>query len=92
MPDITIAVKGVKKILKGLNPSKAKGPDSIHPRVLKELAAELAPTLAFFFQQSVDNGIIPADWKRAVHYIRRMIDPYLATIAQSPLHASSARF
>ena len=65
MPAITITVKGVEKILKGINPSKAKGPDNIHPRVLKELASELAPTLAQFFQQSVDIGIIPDEWKKA---------------------------
>ena len=65
MPAINITAKGVEKILKGINPSKAKGPDNIHPRVLKELATELAPTLAHFFQQSVDTGIIPDEWKKA---------------------------
>jgi len=65
MPAITITAKGIEKILKGLNPSKAKGPDNIHSRILKELAVELAPPLAFFFQQSVDSGIVPDDWKKA---------------------------
>ena len=34
--DIVISKDGVTKLLKGLNPSKALGPDELHPRVLKE--------------------------------------------------------
>ena len=40
MNDITVSKDGVIKLLKGLNPSKALGPDKLHPRVLKELAIE----------------------------------------------------
>ena len=41
-PDINIT-EGVRKLLTGLNPHKAAGPDSITPRVLKELVDEIAP-------------------------------------------------
>ena len=41
MDDIVVTKEGVLKLLKGLNPSKALGPDALHPRVLSELATEL---------------------------------------------------
>ena len=59
MNDIAVSKDGVIKLLKGLNPSKALGPDELHPRVLKELATELGPVFAHLFQQSIDTGEIP---------------------------------
>ena len=41
------------------------GPDELHPRVLKELAAELGPVFAHLFQQSLDKGEIPKEWSLA---------------------------
>ena len=54
--------EGVIKLLKGLNPKKALGPDELHPRVLKELANELGSVFAHSFQQSLDTGEIPKEW------------------------------
>ena len=51
MEDIFVTTEGVTKLLKGLNPSKALGPDKLHPRVLKELATELGPVFAHLFQR-----------------------------------------
>ena len=65
MNDIAVSKDGVIKLLKGLNPSKALGPDELHPRVLKELATELGPVFAHLFQQSVDTGEIPKEWSLA---------------------------
>ena len=65
MNDIAVSKDGVIKLLKGLNPSKAIGPDELHPRVLKELATELGPVFAHLFQQSIDIGEIPKEWSLA---------------------------
>ena len=54
--------EGVIKLLKGLNSSKALGPDELHPRVLKKLANELVPVFANLFQQSFDMGEISIEW------------------------------
>ena len=62
MNDIAVSKDGVIKLLKGLNRSKALGPDELHPRVLKELATEL---VAHLFQQSIDTGEIPKEWSLA---------------------------
>ena len=65
MNDIVVSKDGVIKLLKGLNPSKALGPDELHPRVLKELATELGPVFAHLFQQSIDTGEILKEWSIA---------------------------
>ena len=65
MNDIAVSNDGVIKLLKGLNPSKALGPDELHPRVLKELATELGPVFAHVFQQSIDTDEIPKEWSLA---------------------------
>ena len=48
MPDIEITETGVLKLLQNLKPYKGQGPDNIHPRILKELAVETAPSLTWF--------------------------------------------
>ena len=53
-----VSTEGVIKLLKSLNPSKALGPDELHPKVLKELGNELGPVFAHLFQQSLDMGEI----------------------------------
>ena len=65
MDPIVVSEAGVLKLLKGLQPHKAAGPDQIHGRVLKELSIPLAPVLADLFQRSIDSGEVPDDWKEA---------------------------
>nr|VZI25394.1 unnamed protein product [Spirometra erinaceieuropaei] len=55
----------VRKELMTLNESKSPGPEDIPPKLLKELAAELAKPLSMLFQASFEAGGLPADWKSA---------------------------
>ena len=66
IPAIKVSVNGVKTLLQELKPHKASGPDNISPRVLKELSDPLNKPLAEFFQNSIDAGIVPVQWKKAI--------------------------
>ena len=48
-----------------LNVGKSPGPDAIHPRVLREIAAEISELLSEIFNTSMQEGKIPNDWKLA---------------------------
>ena len=62
---IDISERGVMKLLCNLTPGKPPDPDNITPRVLKELASEIAPSLTIIFQYSLVSGKLPSDWKAA---------------------------
>jgi len=55
----------VEKLLLNLKTSKSPGPDGIHPRVLKEVATELAVPLTKIFKSTVESGHLPHLWKTA---------------------------
>uniref|UniRef100_A0A8U8BM73 Uncharacterized protein n=1 Tax=Geospiza parvula TaxID=87175 RepID=A0A8U8BM73_GEOPR len=60
-----IQEEAVKELLKCLDVHKSMGPDEIHPRVMRELANELAKPLSIIYQQSWFTGEVPDDWKLA---------------------------
>ena len=61
--DIIIDESEVLKTMKKLNPTKAKGPDGVGPRVLKLCANQLCGIFSFLFNLSLSNCIIPNLWK-----------------------------
>ena len=63
--NITFDTAGIEKLLRGVNPSKAAGPDQIPCRMLHELATELAPVFTKLFQNSYNTGILPHNWRNA---------------------------
>ena len=65
MAVVNISRTGVEKLLARLNPAKASGPDELSARIIKKTAAQISPIYAFLFQQSLDQGTVPEDWKTA---------------------------
>ena len=65
MAGIRVSVNWVKTLLQKLNARKAIGPDLVPTRLLKDFADDIAPILRVIFQQSLDSGQVPEDWKKA---------------------------
>ena len=65
MPDIVFSVNGVESLLKGVDPKKASGPDTIPCTLLNKLHHELAPCYTLLFQTSYDTGVVPEIWRTA---------------------------
>eukprot|EP00061_Rhincodon_typus_P003552 g20369.t1 len=62
---IVIAKVVVLGKLMELKVDKSPGPDGMLPRVLKEIAGEMANALVVIFQNLLDSGVVLADWKVA---------------------------
>ncbi|CAM4664948.1 unnamed protein product [Caretta caretta] len=63
--EVDITISEVEAKLKQLNGTKSGGPDNLHPRILKELAHEIASPLARIFNESVNSGVVLYDWRIA---------------------------
>ena len=63
MGEITVDPKGVLKLLNGLKIHKAPGPDGL--RVLKECSSDIAPILAFIYNESLVQRTVPDNWRQA---------------------------
>ena len=61
MKDIVISTAGITKLLSDLDVSKAAGPDTMKPIVLKQLSQSISPVIALIFQTSLDSGTVPTE-------------------------------
>ena len=65
MNDIKVNKNGVLKLLVNIKEHKATGADEIPGMLLKLLATEIHEIYTILFQTSLDQGVLPSDWKKA---------------------------
>ena len=85
MEEFVVTKEGVTKLHKGLNSSKALGPDELNPRVLKGLATELGPPFVHLF----GNRLIRVKYQ--VNGLLQTFAPCSRSVT-GLLHAMIARF
>ena len=65
IPELTITEENVLKLLNTLKIDKSPGPDELHPRLLKELAASISKPIYLIFKQSLEKGTLPQEWENS---------------------------
>ena len=65
LDNITFNVEQVQKLLEGVNETKSKGADNMHPKLVRETAGQISKPLTLLFKKSMETGQVPSDWKIA---------------------------
>ena len=55
----------IEKKIKTMEDNKSPGVDGIPPKLLKEIVEQISTPLAKVFNLSLEEGIVPAEWKEA---------------------------
>ena len=62
IPTLIVREEQVLELLTTINTEKSPGPDSVHPRILKELREELSSVIADIFNTTLNESRLPMDW------------------------------
>ncbi len=65
LENIIITREETLKAINEIKPSKAQGPDNIHPQIVKECQDEIVGPLTDIFNKSIQEGVLPPIWKTA---------------------------
>ncbi len=65
LSEISINEEIIFKKLSEINVNKSPGLDDLHPKLLFELRHQLVSPLTKLFKLSLENGIVPQEWKEA---------------------------
>ena len=65
LQNLSIQEKEVLEILKNIDVSKSSGPDEISPKMLKEAAPSISPSLTKLINLSLSSCRVPKAWKKA---------------------------
>ena len=60
-----IEIKTIRRRIKSIGKNKSVGPDGISGEILKMGGEVMIPYLARLLEVTINNGILPVDWKRA---------------------------
>ena len=63
--EISVREADVLRELKSLKKHKSAGPDGIHPAIVQPLAEILAGPVFALFRQSLEQAVLPDDWREA---------------------------
>ena len=80
---LVITHEWVLKALIKTNITRFCGPHELHPRMLKELAVELAAPMTTLFNQSLFLGEVPEEWKMYLQPSRRGVERWQRTTVLS---------
>ena len=62
---LVVTPEVVANTINTMNENKSPGVDGISPKILKETGEQISTSLAHVFNMSLQEGIVPLEWKEA---------------------------
>ena len=73
MGQLFVTPEVVASIINNMKENKSPGVDGIGPKMLKETVEQISTPLAHVFNMSLQEGIVPLEWKEAniIHLFKK---------------------